>query len=474
MAEKIWNNLINWQSDDDYLISEWQFAYSENVDVKRTWFEFWVSPAPVKVNFTTAEINWFIWLKNNSWTERLFYYWSWWKVFNDTSSDNTAEFTCTGSVKVVNAVEFWDYVYFIQNSWSAVTFYRDTKSNLVAETYSWATFSPTWDAVPTPWFSNIKVIVLYDKFVVWIGKSLYSIDSLWVWKKMKTFPDDIMWLTAFNDLLAVYTSNWWMYYVSSETGVIQEYKPLKVNIRNVEQIWWIDYIIAWYSSSSSEFYYMNWWSLTPIKKAKRTLVNYPVWTNWSTTENLKNNFWFPIIAVKDDVVLIDRWASYDKIVHYWNDNDNYPRVFSNILSVNSQTRNSRAITAIYYWKERIYYYYNDLTSDWVDYVSIFSGSPYQSVAYLFTEIFDAGIKIKKKQVKQLCIAYSWTDATNTIVLSRSVDWWAYEEIATINTSWFRQKIQNPWDFKTIQYKIKIKWTAKFRELYLDYNVVEND
>ena len=39
------------------------------------------------------------------------------KTFNDTSADNTAEFTCTGSVNVDNAVEFGTYVYFIQNSY---------------------------------------------------------------------------------------------------------------------------------------------------------------------------------------------------------------------------------------------------------------------------------------------------------------------------------------------------------------------
>lgn len=468
----VWNSFINWQSDDDYEVSRWQFVFSENVDVKQTWFRYWLTPKPVKINFVNAQINWFIWLESTAWNKKLYYFWDAWKVFNDSSTDNTSEFTTTWWYSVLNAFEFGAYVYFVSSNSTTCKIYRDTKANLIAETYAWADFTPTWDAIPAPWFSNCNWVVYSDSLILWIGKYVYEIDSSWVWTNIFIAPDDIMWITTVADLLKIYLRNGSVYYINPADATFPEYRPLWIKIRNVVSINGIDYILWWTWTSDSELYRMNWYTPEIMRRAKRSIFTYPMWIAWDKWEFQKNNFRPYMAQVQDDLLLVDNWVHYDRITHYGNVNDIFPRVFSNIIATNSQWRNSRVITAMYYWDSKIYYYYNDLTTSWVDSVSITSWSPYQTNWFIFTEVFDAWIRSKKKKNLEIVFKCDNISTWNEAILSYTLDGSTYTTIGTLSSS-NRLIANTPIEFYKIQFRIELKQAARFEELTLKYQIVEN-
>ena len=468
----VWNSFINWQSDDDYEVSKWQFVFSENVDVKQTWLRYWLTPKPVKVNFTNAEINWFIGLENTSWNKKLYYFWSAWRVFNNLSADNTPEFTVTWWAPVLSAYEFDSYVYFISSNNVTCKIYRDTKANLIAETYSWADFTPTWDAIPAPWLSNCKWVVYKDAMILWIGKIVYEIDTAWVGTNIFEAPDDIMWITTVADLLKVYLRNWDVYYINPADATFPEYRPTNIIIRNVLAVNGIDYILGWTWPGDSELYRMNWYTPEIMKRAKISIFTYPMWIAWDKWEFQKNNFRPYMAQVQDDLLLVDNWVHYDRITHYWNTNDNFPRVFSNILATNSQWLNPRIITAMYYWYWKIYYYYNDLTNWWVDSVSITPWSPYQSNGFIFTEVFDAWIRSKKKRNLEIVFKCDNVSTWNEAILSYTLDGSTYTTIGTLSES-NRLTLNTPIEFYKIQFRIELEQAARFEELTLKHQTIEN-
>lgn len=468
-----WNNFISWQSDDDYSISKWQFAYSENVDIKTTAFEYWLTPKPIKVNFT-SEIKGFIGLENTSWVEKLFYFWNSWRVFNTSSADNTPEFTITWGQPVVWALEFNNDVYFISNNGVNVTFWKDSKINLLAWTYAWSVVTPSWDSIPSPWFSNCKALVYLNKIYIWIWKVLYTLTSSWIWTALQEFPDDIIGITTQSNTFKIYLKNGWVYYTNKVSWDILQAEFMWINVRNVIQINGIDYVLSWKSSSDSRLYYANSPIPEILKSAKKTIVNYPVWNDGLKSEFLKNNFLFTLAQAQDDLILVDRWNNYDRIVHFGNINDNFPKTFSNYTTINSQWRNCIAINTVYSWNNRIYYYYIDWVNSWVDYVSLNTWSPYSNVGYIFTELFDAWVRTRRKVISTIELWYTWASwVWNWIKLYYSIDWWAYELFMDVNDNLWRAKKVFTKQFYYIQFKVELTWSARFRELSILYKPMEN-
>ncbi len=130
---------------------------------------------------------------------------------------------------------------------------------------------------------------------------------------------------------------------------------------------------------------------------------------------------------------------------------------------------------------KFYIWWIDGSNNYItEYNLAFSGVTYASSGVLVTlPFYDSFISDKKKGIK-MQIGATLPHSSTSIVVSASIDWWAYETLATINTTnypWTGVKaiaVKYPRDFHSIQFKFELatsnsSYTPKLHDFKFEYD-----
>lgn len=436
MANTItWNKFYWWIWWDDYLTSWSQYLYWEDIDVKTNSLYITPSKAVAWTQSITWNANGFITVY--SWANKKTYaYTSTWNIVN---ADTWASVHDFGTLEVVNAVRFNGNVFFIEkvSTWTTVKLKYTTEANLYAWTPSFTTIDTwiDWADLTPPMFSYLNTFLL-----VWVWKNIFRIDnSLVTDTSTFEFIDNIIGITHtwWN---FKFFSWWWdiWFYDLSKNDIVSLVSTNEV-MRWVCQYRWIEYIIWWQDEDNTKLYYLNWYRLEDIQKAKSTTY----WTRFRLNKQATSYNWEVIFFWEDKV-----YSFGNKI--YW-----LPKWLSVIHN------DAHTITAVWSDWDKLYFWDNNWT---VAYISEWNSN--KTSWYITLPIFTWGkMNIKKKCESIRC--YSWWSVT----LSASIDWWAFEDIQAL-TSW-RNVIYYNESFYEIVFNVTFTWDSSFYELELNYNVIEN-
>jgi len=473
----IWKDFYWGIAQDDFLTTWKQILYAENIDLTSS--SDYVSLAKdSEWRFTTTDqVNWFIDAQSGT-SKDVFAYTDDGKIYD--TEDWTVESSAIWD-KIYTAFKFNGYLYFVSNHPTA-PFSRILESSAYNNT-NWASLSVNfalWTAIST-WAADIFPTLVYldEYFYIGIGNTVYKVDDANVVESFDIFDGDVVGLTRVWGIIKVFTDKgtiaFWDWISSAVDSVISIQEPIRWVINN----WKVDFIVSWHSDFQSRIKILNGYTVQGLSNARYSerLSDY-IWKISFTDTNMLGKLWDTIYFVQD-------WITWNDLFRYWTNNPVLRAWFNVALAKDSNANLITKITSIYWIEftsvDRVRIWVDSNSQNAFEYIDINTTSPtYKPSWYMILNPIDWWFKTIKKKIDKITLVTSNCDATETIEVLYSIDWWAFTSLQTINswTSLTRTEIFSANDsFYDIQFKLNFAssgWadTPQFYELKLDYIEIE--
>jgi len=399
------NKWYGWQSENEFMSSWTDFAYSQNINIYESPKYIELSKAFTQVTFApTWYVTKILNLPNNIQSNA--YFTTVWEIYIDSWAWPALVATISKADKyILNAVCFTTFVLvFTSTEIHKITFTGNDFKTFASLTESILAFTGDYQ-----WFStneskdlciyNFKDTLLY--FSAWnklfsVGNTLAAVsvsETLRKWSK-------IVWLSFLNSNLKIYVNymnvSWSLYFWNETSSDSINYKNRV--FKSVTTDWQLDYVVC-----SDWLYIYN--GYTWEKLFNYNLIDFgKVWSAYYVPQNL---------------MAIDpyfRYISYNKnIFKFWKKFTNLPNWFS-ISSV--ETNNITAISdqIIISWS---LYYCDDAKK-----MRYQSATAYKTTGYLEWVVFFGETMEKIKKVDRIFNAFdipTWC----SIDVYFSIEWWSY-------------------------------------------------
>ena len=478
-----WKDFYWGIAQDDYLTTGNQVLYAENIDLTSSsdYIQLWQNS---KTRYTaTWQVNGFI---HAEWgTDRdVFAYTKDGKIYD--TIDWTVESSAIWA-EIYTAFRFDGYIYFVSNHATA-PFSRITDANAIDNT-NWGALSANftlWTSISTAGWDIFPVLTYLDEyFYIGIWNTVYQVDK-WTTPAVESFSifdDDIVWLTRVGWVIKVYTKRWTIAFWDWESTSVDSVISVQEPVRWVINQWKIDYLICWHSDFQTKVKVLNGYTVQELSNAR---YSEQLWDYIGKLELNKPNkltkIWETIYFVMDNEI-----SGSKDLYRYWTNNPILKGWFNVWLSEDS---NWDDITQLHwiYWIEvtntdQVYIWIESNSQHAMEYVNVNTSSPkYKSSWYTILNPIDWWSKTMKKKIEYIMLSTSNCDASETVELQYSIDWWAFSTIQTINsgTTLTRTEIYDHLDdFYDIKFKVIMSssWWAdspKLHELRLVYSFIEDD
>jgi hypothetical protein len=454
-------------SQDDFLTTWKQVLYAENLDINRDSYFVWLSRSNEWRFTTTASINWFF--KS---TDSVFAYTSDWKIYD---SSWNVKYTFTWNEPILQAWEFNGYIYFLLESTVDSSYlHRVTKNSIILGTWNVNAITVAWDWFIRQWATFPVVVLLNELFYIWVDSSVYSISKEDVSVEYDIWDWDVVWITRTWSTFKVYTENWTVAFWDWVSNNISWFFEIWQKVRSVINNKWQDYVVAGNSKNQTEIVIVTNFtpdSLWQLRYSDRLANN--VFEIEANEPQELAKLWNTIYFKQDSL----SWADND-ILSYWTLNATLSSGFNVPFTKDS---NWNAIDTLHslFWHDSLngdllYLWMNSNSEFAVERISItwWTSFTYRTAWYLQTNPIDFWTKQQKKKIEWIKIVTGNCDATNTIEIQYSIDWWAFTTLKTINswTSITKTSIYTLHkQFFDISYKINFVWdwvatTPEFYEI----------
>lgn len=474
-----WKDFYWGISQDDYLTTGNQVLYAENIDLTSSsdYIQLWKNS---EWRYTTTDyVNGFIHAESGT-NKQVFAYTDDGKIYD--TEDGTVESTAIWDI-IYTAFRFNWYIYFVSNH-STAPFSRITDANAYGNSnWAWMSVNFTlWTNISSTWWKIYPVLTYLDEFFyIWIWNTVYQVDNTDAVESFAIFDDDIVWLTRVGWVIKVYTKRgtiaFWDWESTSVDSVISIYEPIRWVISNGK----IDYLICWHSDFQSRIKLLNWYTVQELSNARYSEVLWDyIWKVALTKPNLLHKIWDTIYFVQDGI-------TWEDVYRFWTNNPVIKAWFNVWLAQDSNGNNISSIYSLYGIEftsvDRLYVWVDSNSQTAFEYIDINTTSPiYKDEWYLILNPFDWWSKTIRKKIEYIMLSTSNCDASETVELQYSIDWWSYSSIQTINswTSLTRTEIYDHLDFfYDINFKIIMSsaWSSdspKLHELRLVYSLVEDN
>lgn len=478
-----------WISEDDYLWGDNRYLYSENVNTTENAQYIELYNKPIKSTYTTSSIQNLIEVKDYSTnTAKVYAFCHWWKVYRSDSDtlvyeNSSIDFNWLPAFTFAWSYQSWTnwdgspiystnrYIYFI-TSWSPYKLNRTTLS-------SWGSPELNFLEISDPLYSNKRWVVIRDDIaVIWIWESITVLTHTeWAADSYEIFNitqwEEIAWITYSSWYFRIYTVEWRLLLWDWVWTSFAESVPLSIKIEWVYQYLWTDYIFSWYQNGDTWLYYMNWYSPVVLFKEKysnQLNINKFRFNNdycWFATS--WNNKIFFIDAKTDNSLTI--WM-------YWSDIQWLPSAYNIVNWLSSSWNALTSITNVCYSNWFLYYSYFDWVHFWIDKINFVWKTAKSSQWILYTNINDLQ-DFKLKTFKNLYFRVDNIDNTHYIELYKSINWWTYNIIQTINETPLDWVVRIPseilWeDFRDCSFMFKFYSNSKVSPRLYNYLLLEYD
>jgi len=443
-----------WQSEDDVL--GWP-----NKCLKSTWLDIsWNSNFIQLDNKPTEAIDtWsempegFLWLfdkiTNNSkvlaftdsWVYRT---WTVWTV--DSNNWTTANFV------------IWDDLYLVKDNGATSTYTLYTETVTTASSSSWTTalVTTTWalSTSDNDWYT--WVTVLWDIAYIWLGDKIcrYQPTTADTVTEYDIFWDEIIFISYVWGYFRVYTKTWKLMLWDWNSTTITESIDLKLPLEAWYQIWNIDYLYSWLVWGHKWLYYMSWYDLVPLFKARDSeqLWEQKFKFNYSGDMNPLTNYWPTLFWSTDN-------DSDERLYEFWKDIEWLPSSYKELTKYSSYWLEYTFIRWLYVSENNLYYWFNDWTNKWVDYINISNTNTTKTPEWeIITNVNPLANGLYKKTAKYIYFKVWDIDADRTIEVQISFDWWVYSSLWTVNNQPLDNIARLPvqWDLR--DYSLKFIFT----------------
>lgn len=406
-----------WTAQDDLYTKEWEFSYSENLNVKGN-SEYVKLNRDVEHLFTT---NWNDMFSSTSikewWSVKTFFFWESWEVYHNWSTSDTALYTAW-TRDIYDSVLFNWKLYFVQDvSWNAFTLYNITEANAFALTWAGnvTSFLQTWTQPDSFFMLNYQDVDLH----IWAGKRLYTYSktdiTTWILTNFIDFKSEIKWLTYTWWNIKVYTEDGNVTFIDALDYSTKVVINIKVSPKIVKTIKSIDYIVAGFSAYDSQLLIMSWYDVKVLAKTNKWIrdkFNFSVRSN-NVLEFDGKQIYFAWLSMNPDG---NEW-----IVSYWTERVWFPEWFNNevtkvdLSSWIQEDINVLSLITANEWT--IYFWYVWSTNwQWIWRVSL-STTNHTQTWTLITKKFNAGSSLYSKDLVEIEIywKFNWWVKVATIV-----------------------------------------------------------
>ena len=453
-------------AQDDLYVEEWQYAYSEWINVKDN-SNFVKLNRNVEHLFTT---NWNDMLCSKSlWTwltSETFFLWEDWEVYYQWSANDTALYTTPNTRDITDCILFNEVLYFTEEvTGNAFTMHNITEANAKALSWTWnvSNFLQTWDQNGEMIMLNYKDINLF----VWSGKDLYiysATDILtWTLTDKVVFKSTIRWITYVGSLVKIYTEDWDVTFIDSNDFTTREVVNIKIKPIKVETIENFDYIIAWYSTYSSILAVMSWHEINVI--AKRN--NFWLQEKFNFSDRFWDIMWFDWRQIY--FAWQEMWEDLNEwIISFWNARVWLPEWFNNEFNKVDLSawvqENIWVVTVVHPYEWNLYICYDGSTNDkWVARIKLNENIEHTQNWTLILKEFNAWSNTLNKDLVELEV-YGKFNWETKIWLSVN---WNYQSSAS--TTWIdldnNDDLNEPiritdlnTKFNVISIKFEFNWT----------------
>ena len=300
-------------------------------------------------------------------------------------------------------------------------------------------------------------LVTWTFLYVWIGNTIYQIDSGWAIVVFAIFDNIITGIMQHWTQYVVYQSNWIVSYWDWTSQVLSANQKLGYYPNQVTQRANTDYI----TTSDWESYIGSWFSVQQITKPKESNR-----LNDNSQYISKLNFETDLRKVNNGLEL----ALWDI---YWISTDSIPWIYkygkviewvvaspNKIITNNFAFEDFEELNSMLYQTEtkKLYYSYKTATWYWVDYIDLLSRETAKDW-YFVTEVFSAWTTLKKK-LNQIAYTTSNTAWANYVKVYYRKNNGSWNLVDTVNNSvdTIARKIMTKWatwEFIDIQLKVEL-------------------
>ena len=465
-VQYVMNKWFWWQSENEFMSSWSDFAYSQNINIYESPKYIELSKAfTVQTLWTAATgfITKVLRLPNDIQSNA--YFTSTWQIYIDSWSGPALVYTLTDADKfILNAICFTTFlliftstdIHKITFTWNDFKTYASTSEAILSFTGDYTGFSANESKDLCVY--NFKDSLLYFS----AGNKLFSVgNTLTAVSTSETFRkwSKIVWITFLNSNLKIYIN---YLNVNSSLYFWNETSSDSINYKNrvfkaVTTDWQLDYVVC-----ADGLYIFNGYTW-------EKLFNYNFNDFWKSGLNY---------FVPQNLMSIDpyfRYVAYNKIIFKFGKKfTNLPNWFSiSSVETNNITAISDEITVV--WD--LYY------ADDTNIVYKQSSSTYKTTWYLEGIVFYGDIMEKLKQIDRIFNAFE-IPAGCSIDVYLSVNWWAYPALPNYTlTAWtlnykefFANQLPNLSNHR-IKPKIVLKgnWTStpKLYEWYMLETYIKN-
>ena len=314
-------------SDTDTRMAEWQYAYAENIDIRRDPDFIQLNSKPREVMITDAFMN--TYTRSVTQPSKYFFYWENGQVYSLAWEQVT---TLPNSNNIVNSTVFaWIHLFIYVfgnsikfggildnnvpeapiNAWNAAPWFVPEYTTWPIIPYVNGQSAVTWAVPPVPpgafdweiyyntsngdvyiydqpsntyvlqenkvdptwWLPCIPILNFNDNFLyVWVADQLFRVrrnrpgNAIVVDQPFEhSFPDNIRALTINGNLIKIYLANGNVYYWDQQSKDVSTFQRTDIPVRYVANFWAYDYIVGWWDASFSHLYIWQWLQFQLLK-----------------------------------------------------------------------------------------------------------------------------------------------------------------------------------------------------------------
>lgn len=476
MPIKDYSTNYKWISQDNFVVSAWEYLEWKNVDGISDGYVLKLWPKVNKQLLTTLPIKWIL-----SRTTVTGLVWGW-DIYYPTSTDLTPEKTLVVWDTIYYLVDTWvnfnSFYYLLwHNSWgTSWAIHKISDWDFEWWVRGWFTFA-LWGTT----FSNSSIppIVIYNrKMYFWWNSKI--IESDWTTNTVKFLSTwDVVGFAINGTMLAMYTSKWLVEFWDGASAAVSSQQKLWFIPKRVVQ----DGNITYITSEDGRFYRWSWYTFVEISnpKASNRLED----NSWYTskldfTPSDDDNRTLTVIwdqvylASPDDVPWIYRWWD----LYPW-----LPKWFHKVISQDNDFTDLSKVYTLKYIdsNKRLYFSYYDGTNYWVDYTDLSSQNTSKDW-FMVTEVLRWPPN-KMNQIVEIRTTTLNTSSNNYIKLYKRIDNWSWVLFKTYNEvtdTILRDKISTESDeFVDMQFKIEFhnddqdSTGPELQALELNYKIIQD-